>query len=76
MMTEDDKSITISWIAEDTNDQVYYIITITSQDDVVSLHNFTASMITVNGTINSVHVRSSSSITTVRCKLQLFINYC
>ena len=58
-MVEDDKSITISWMTKDTNDQVYYLITVTGQDNVVSVYNFTTSMITINGTIHSVHVRSS-----------------
>ena len=59
-MIKDDQSITISWMMTDLNDQVYYLITITSQDNIVSSYNFTASMITVNGTISSVNVRSST----------------
>ena len=52
----DGKSITISWAADVTDQQLLYYLIITSQDTNILLYNFTISMITSNGMIHSVNV--------------------
>jgi len=54
---KDEKSTTISWRANITEQKLlYYVIKITSGDDITS-YNFTIPMITSNGMIHSVNVR-------------------
>ena len=56
---DDGKSITISWTADVTDQQLLYYLITTSQDTIMSSYNFTISMVTSNGMIHSVNVNVS-----------------
>ena len=61
----DGKSITISWTADVTDQQLLYYLITTSQDTIMSSYNFTISMVTSNGMIHSVNVSIDMIIITV-----------
>ena len=54
---------------------MYYLISVTSEEGVMTPYNFTTSMITVDGTMYSINVSSSSSIEVNNGSLNVLLIY-